>query len=155
MRYAVLECDFPAQAGQKAVDDTGGERVTTTAPVEDLNVLGELPFDGTPAGEADTSSAVETRGPCAPKTGCDDLQVWVVGADAGEKARVALGVKSLIGRAGSFDLVPKRRVEVLLVAEHHVNEPCKPPVHPDRALGTSDRLPDRRPVVEVVGDNSA
>jgi len=56
-------------------------------------------------------------------------------------------------RAGNLE--PQARGEIFLVAQHHIHIPGNPPIDLPRALKSAAALPERGPVVQVIGNNDS
>src|SRR5262245_6479969 len=153
MRDAVRECGVDVVPGEKTVDEAGGETVAAAHAVVDLETVEARPHVEASSGTAHGRPVVHRRRAGAAESGGGEVKTRVVVEHALEQPLVGERVEVEQALVDAVELVPQRRREVLLVAEQHVDELHELAVDLSRPLRAADRLPERRPVVEVERDD--
>ena len=151
----VLERLLRVETRQQPVDQPRGERISAAHAVEDLQARPRHGLVEASVRPADRAPVVARRAADrAQRRGHRD-EVRIRVADPGhhlsEATRVELG-QVLVD---ALDREAEGGAEVLLVAEHHVDERGQRAIHLAGAFLPADGLPQGRPVVEVVGDDGA
>ena len=139
----------------QAVDQPAGETVAAAHTVQNFQVLAVGRFVELAARPANRAPVIARGRLDRAQRGGDDFEVRV--------SLHRLADHFLEGRhidpgevfVRAFDLQAEAGGEVFLVADHDIHVPGNLPVDLLRALLAADAFPERRAIVEVVGDNGA
>src|SRR5204862_1223019 len=140
---------------EKAVDQAGGEGVAAADAIEDLEIGARRRFVEGTVVPRNRAPIVDRRGVCDAECGRDDLQLRIGLAHFADHFLEGFFRQFAEVFVDAFDVEAEGDAEVFFVSEEHVDEGDELAIHGARLFGAADSLPQRRSIVQIVGNERA